>query len=156
MDALLGAAGLGDIGMHFPDTDPAWRGADSIELLEHVTGLVHKAGYKIENVDSTVIAQAPKLGPHRDAMRNSLAKAMSIEAALVNVKFTTSNKDTIDIYKVDSVATCDPAVGGWYYDVPAAPTEVLLCKSTCDTVSASTGASMSVEFGCDSHRPPIR
>ena len=92
MDALLGAAALGDIGMHFPDTDPAWRGADSIELLEHVVGLVTKAGYKIENVDTTVIAQAPKLGPHRDAMRESLAKAMGIEVAAVNVKFTTAEK----------------------------------------------------------------
>jgi len=92
MDALLGAAGLGDIGMHFPDTDPAWRGADSIELLEHVVGLVRKAGYEIVNVDSTVIAQAPKLGPHRDAMRESLAAAMKIDIANINVKFTTAEK----------------------------------------------------------------
>ena len=92
MDALLGAAGLGDIGMHFPDTDPAWRGADSIELLEHVTGLVHQAGYEIVNADTTVIAQAPKLAPHRDAMRESLAKAMGVAVAAVNVKFTTAEK----------------------------------------------------------------
>ena len=92
MDALLGAAALGDIGMHFPDTDPAWRGADSIELLEHVVGLVKKAGFEIENVDTTVIAQAPKLGPHRDAMRESLAKAMRIDVGAVNVKFTTAEK----------------------------------------------------------------
>jgi 2-C-methyl-D-erythritol 2,4-cyclodiphosphate synthase len=92
MDALLGACGAGDIGMHFPDTDPTWRGADSIELLERVTGIVTKAGYTIVNVDTTVIAQAPKLGPHRDAMRESLAKAMSIDVANVNVKFTTAEK----------------------------------------------------------------
>lgn len=92
MDALLGAAALGDIGMHFPDTDPAWRGADSIELLTHVVGLVKKAGYKIVNVDTTVIAQAPKLAPHRDAMRQSLAKAMGIDIDQVNVKFTTAEK----------------------------------------------------------------
>jgi 2-C-methyl-D-erythritol 2,4-cyclodiphosphate synthase len=92
MDALLGAAGLGDIGMHFPDTDPAWRGADSIELLDHVAGLVKKAGYSIVNIDATVIAQAPKLGAHRDAMRESLAKAIGIDSADVNVKFTTAEK----------------------------------------------------------------
>lgn len=92
MDALLGAAGLGDIGMHFPDTDPAWRGADSIELLDHVVGLVKKAGYSIVNVDATVIVQAPKLSPHRYEMRDSLAAAMGLEQDDVNVKFTTAEK----------------------------------------------------------------
>ncbi|HEX7671865.1 MAG TPA: hypothetical protein VF395_19860 [Polyangiaceae bacterium] len=72
------------------------------------------------------------------------------------MRFTTSNKDTLDIFKVETAATCDAAVGGWYYDNKTAPTEVLLCKSTCDTVSAATGANMTVEFGCESHRPPIR
>lgn len=78
-----------------------------------------------------------------------------LDPAKVNVKFTTSNKDTIDIFKVEKDA-CDAAVGGWYYNDSTPPTEVLLCKSTCDTVSAATGANMTVEFGCDSHAPPIR
>jgi 2-C-methyl-D-erythritol 2,4-cyclodiphosphate synthase len=90
MDALLGACGLEDIGAHFPDTDPAWHGADSIELLQHVVGLVKKKGCQIDNVDATVIAQAPKLSPHRDAMRDSLANAVGLDRDYVNVKFTTA------------------------------------------------------------------
>jgi 2-C-methyl-D-erythritol 2,4-cyclodiphosphate synthase len=92
MDALLGAAALDDIGRHFPDTDPTWRGADSIELLGHVAALVKEAGYAIINVDATVIAQAPKLGPHRDAMRGCMAVAIGIDRGDVNVKFTTAEK----------------------------------------------------------------
>lgn len=92
MDALLGACGLEDIGAHFPDTDPAWHGADSIELLQHVVGLVNKAGYSVVNVDTTVVAQAPKLAPHRDAMRDSLATAIGVDRGAVNVKFTTAEK----------------------------------------------------------------
>jgi len=72
-DALLGAAGLGDIGAHFPDTDPRWRGADSIALLRHVAGLVTAEGWSIGNVDTTVIVEAPKLAPHKAAMEQRLA-----------------------------------------------------------------------------------
>lgn len=89
MDALLGAAGLGDIGKHFPDTDPAYAGADSLELLKHVTELLTKAGWQVGNVDATVLAQRPKLAPHIPEMRRNLARCMGVEAEQVNVKATT-------------------------------------------------------------------
>jgi 2-C-methyl-D-erythritol 2,4-cyclodiphosphate synthase len=90
VDALLGAAGLGDIGHHFPDTDERWRGADSIALLEHVIGLLGAAGLEPVNVDATVVLQAPKVGPHRDAIRARLAAALQLDPARVNVKATTA------------------------------------------------------------------
>ena len=89
MDALLGAAGLGDIGQHFPDTDPAYAGADSLKLLEHVAGLLRGRGFVVGNVDATVLAQRPKLAPHIPRMRENLARAMGAEPAQVNVKATT-------------------------------------------------------------------
>ncbi|MGI8946282.1 MAG: 2-C-methyl-D-erythritol 2,4-cyclodiphosphate synthase [Thermoleophilaceae bacterium] len=90
IDALLGAAGLGDIGLLFPDTDERWRDADSIGLLREVCGLLEDGEWAVVNVDSTVISEAPKLAPHRDAMRARLAEAIGIAAADVNVKFTTN------------------------------------------------------------------
>lgn len=92
MDALLGAAGLGDIGQHFPDTDPAYAGADSIKLLEHVIALLRERGWCVGNVDATVLAQRPKLVPYIPAMRQCLAAAMEVEAERVNVKATTEEK----------------------------------------------------------------
>jgi 2-C-methyl-D-erythritol 2,4-cyclodiphosphate synthase len=89
IDALLGAAGLGDIGEHFPDTDERWRDADSIVLLEAVVGMVGATGLEVENVDCTVMMEAPKLAPHRQAIRASLARALGLDAARVNVKATT-------------------------------------------------------------------
>ena len=89
IDAVLGAAGLGDIGMHFPDSDERYRDADSIELLRAAVGLVVDAGYAVVNVDATVIMEAPKLGPARERMRARLAGALGVEAARVNVKATT-------------------------------------------------------------------
>ena len=89
MDALLGAAGLGDIGRHFPDTDPAYAGADSLKLLEHVVKLLGERGFSVGNVDATVLAQRPKLAPHIPRMRENLARAMGAEPAQVNVKATT-------------------------------------------------------------------
>lgn len=89
IDAMLGAATLGDIGQHFPDTDPAWKGADSMALLAHVVGLVHEAGYAVGNVDATVVLQRPKLRPHIDAMRAGLAEVLGVEAGRVSVKATT-------------------------------------------------------------------
>jgi 2-C-methyl-D-erythritol 2,4-cyclodiphosphate synthase len=86
IDALLGAAGLGDIGAHFPDDDERWRGADSIDLLREVRGMLPAAPL---NVDATVACEAPRLGPHRDAMRGRLAGALGVEPGAVNVKFTT-------------------------------------------------------------------
>ena len=89
MDALLGAAGLGDIGQHFPDTDPAYAGADSLKLLEHVAGLLRERGFVVGNVDATVLAQRPKLAPHIPQMRDNLARTMEVGPEQVNVKATT-------------------------------------------------------------------
>ena len=88
-DALLGAAALGDIGKHFPDTDPAYKGADSLKLLEIVAQKVKDAGYTVSNVDVTMIAQAPKLRPYIDQMRHNIADALGVEISRVNVKATT-------------------------------------------------------------------
>jgi 2-C-methyl-D-erythritol 2,4-cyclodiphosphate synthase len=90
IDALLGAAGLGDIGRHFPDTDERWRDADSVALLRTVRGMLADAGLAPVNVDATVLCEAPKLGPYREQMRARLAEALQLEAAAVNVKFTTA------------------------------------------------------------------
>lgn len=89
MDALLGAAALGDIGGHFPDRDPAYEGADSRELLKKVAELIASAGYRIENVDCTVLAQRPKLAPHIPAMRQNIADTLHIDVGAVSVKATT-------------------------------------------------------------------
>ena len=89
MDALLGAAGLGDIGRHFPDTDPAYAGADSLVLLDHVVGLLRARGWKVGNVDATILAQRPKLAPHIGKMGENLAVHMGVAPGLVNVKATT-------------------------------------------------------------------
>ena len=92
MDALLGAAALGDIGKLFPDNDPAYSGADSIQLLKQVCSVLQKNGYKIGNIDSTVIAQQPKLKTYIDQMRNTLADACGVSAGQVSVKATTEEK----------------------------------------------------------------
>ena len=89
-DALLGAAGLGDIGRHFPDTDPAFRGADSIVLLQEAARRVAAEGYRVLNVDSTIVAQAPKMAPHIPAMRQRLAAALVLGVDAVNVKAKTA------------------------------------------------------------------
>ena len=89
MDALLGAAALGDIGKHFPDTDLEYEGISSIRLLEHVGRLLDEKGYVIENIDATIIAQRPKMRPYIDQMRENIAEALKIETDQVNVKATT-------------------------------------------------------------------
>jgi len=89
MDALLGAAALGDIGKHFPDTDPAYKGISSIKLLEHVGKLLEENNYFVGNIDATVIAQAPKLRPYIDEMNSNIAKALGIDVSQINVKATT-------------------------------------------------------------------
>ncbi|AVO34138.1 2-C-methyl-D-erythritol 2,4-cyclodiphosphate synthase [Ottowia oryzae] len=91
-DALLGAAGLGDIGTHFPDTDAAFKGADSYALLAEAARRVHAQGWRVGNVDSTVIAQAPRLAPHRAAMVERIASALQIAPDQVNVKAKTAEK----------------------------------------------------------------
>jgi 2-C-methyl-D-erythritol 2,4-cyclodiphosphate synthase len=90
IDALLGAAGLGDIGLHFPDADDRWRDADSIALLAHVCGFLGDHGWAVVHLDTTVICEAPKLAAHRDAMRARLAQTIGIAPFDVNVKFTTN------------------------------------------------------------------
>lgn len=92
MDAMLGACALGDIGQHFPDTDPEWKGADSIEMLKKVASIIKKEGYKVSNIDSTVIAQAPKLAPYIYSMRRNIAEACGIDPSDVSVKATTEEK----------------------------------------------------------------
>ena len=89
MDALLGAAALGDIGKHFPDTDPKYKGISSIELLKHVGKLLKENGYVIGNIDATIICQRPKLAPYREAMVQNVAKALEIETNQVCIKATT-------------------------------------------------------------------
>ncbi|MGB0503628.1 MAG: 2-C-methyl-D-erythritol 2,4-cyclodiphosphate synthase [Thalassolituus sp.] len=91
-DALLGAAALGDIGQHFPDTDEQWKGADSRMLLRHVVSLVADKGYQVGNVDVTIIAQAPKMAPHINDMRAAIAADLAIRIDDVNVKATTTEK----------------------------------------------------------------
>ena len=91
-DALLGAAGLGDIGKHFPDTDPTYKGADSLMLLKVVAERVRDAGYRVSNIDVTMIAQKPKLRPHIPQMEANIASAVGIDVSRINVKATTEEK----------------------------------------------------------------
>ncbi|WP_337056341.1 2-C-methyl-D-erythritol 2,4-cyclodiphosphate synthase [Pseudomonas sp. USHLN015] len=91
-DALLGAAALGDIGKHFPDTDPQFKGADSRALLRHVLVQVRNKGWKVGNVDATIVAQAPKMAPHIETMRALIAEDLGVELDQVNVKATTTEK----------------------------------------------------------------
>lgn len=91
-DALLGAAGLGDIGTYFPDTDPAFKGADSLELLRKVGEEVSKAGFEIVNIDSVVICERPKVNPHKDQMKANIARVLGLEVAQVGIKGSTTEK----------------------------------------------------------------
>lgn len=91
-DALLGAAGMGDIGKHFPDTDPEFEGADSRNLLRHVIGLLKERNWAVGNIDGTIVAQAPKMAPHIDTMRAYLAADLDVDISAVNVKATTTEK----------------------------------------------------------------
>ena len=92
MDAMLGALALGDIGTLFPDTDDAYKGADSMKLLEKVCAVIDEKGYRIGNIDSTILAQAPKLAPHIVSMRENIAKVCGCEASQISVKATTEEK----------------------------------------------------------------
>ncbi len=91
-DALLGASGGGDLGLYFPDTDPRWRGVSSLVLLEKVGRMVNEKGFQIMNIDSTIVAQKPKLASYMNAMKDNLAKALSISPFQVNIKATTTEK----------------------------------------------------------------
>ena len=92
MDSLLGAAALGDIGKHFPDTDEAYKGSDSMKLLAHVVELIKNEGYNISNIDATVVAQKPKLAQYIDFMRDNIAKVCAVSTDRVNIKATTTEK----------------------------------------------------------------
>ncbi len=92
MDALLGAAALGDIGKHFPDTDEKYKGISSIELLKHVAKLIEDNGYSIENIDSIIVAQAPKMAMHIEEMRTNIAKALGTDISRISVKATTEER----------------------------------------------------------------
>lgn len=114
MDALLGAAGMGDIGRHFPDTDPRYRGISSLVLLEKVREKLAGQGFAVQNVDSTIVAQAPRLAGHIDRMREMLAESLGVESSRVNVKATTTEglgftgtKDGIASYAVALVVEGD-------------------------------------------------
>ena len=89
MDALLGAAALGDIGKHFPDTDERYRGISSVTLLRHVADLLKEKGYRLGNLDATIIAQRPKMAPHIERMRENIAEALSVDIDRINIKATT-------------------------------------------------------------------
>ncbi|MBO5895876.1 MAG: 2-C-methyl-D-erythritol 2,4-cyclodiphosphate synthase [Clostridia bacterium] len=91
-DSLLGAAAMGDIGKHFPDTDPEFEGADSLVLLKYVVKLISDKGYSVNNIDATVIAQAPKIAPHIERMRANIADVLCVDVDCVNVKATTEEK----------------------------------------------------------------
>ncbi len=91
-DSLLGAAALGDIGKHFPDTDPRYKGANSLVLLKNVCALVNSLGYKVVNIDATVIAQMPKMAPYIDTMRSNIADALNVDVDFISVKATTEEK----------------------------------------------------------------
>ncbi len=92
MDAILGAAALGDIGKHFPDTDESYKGADSVKLLAEVVNKIEAKNYKIGNVDATIVAQKPKLAPYIETMRENIAKTLKVDVDCVNVKATTEEK----------------------------------------------------------------
>lgn len=92
MDAMLGAAALGDIGRHFPDTDPAYKGADSMVLLQACREKIRAAGYRVHNLDALICAQAPKMAPHIETMRANIARALQLDVDAVNVKATTTER----------------------------------------------------------------
>jgi 2-C-methyl-D-erythritol 2,4-cyclodiphosphate synthase len=92
IDALLGAAGLGDIGQHYPDTDPRWRDADSVDLLREVAGFLADHGWRVRHLDATVLCEEPRLGPYRDGMRARLSEAMELAPLEANVKFTSGER----------------------------------------------------------------
>lgn len=114
MDAMLGAAALGDIGRHFPDTDPAYKGADSMVLLQACREKLRAAGYRVHNLDALICAQAPKMAPHIETMRANIARALALEVNAVNVKATTTERlgfvgdgSGISAYAVCLLEACD-------------------------------------------------
>ena len=126
MDALLGAAALGDIGKHFPDNDPKYEGADSLMLLKEVGNLIENERYIIENIDATIIAQAPKMRPYIDEMRKNIADALGIDISQVNIKATTEEglgftgaKEGISSQAICLLTSPMDSYSAVYGDVPA-------------------------------------
>lgn len=143
MDALLGAAALGDIGKHFPDTDPAYKGASSMKLLEHVGKLLTDNAFLIENIDATIIAQKPKMRPYIDTMRRNIADALDIDITQVNVKATTEEGlgFTGSGEGISSQAICLLTSPFNYYDVDV--------TGQGGTQNASQSASQDVPRSCE-------
>lgn len=135
MDALLGAAALGDIGKHFPDTDPAYKGASSIRLLEHVGRLIDNELYVIGNIDATIIAQRPKMAPHIEQMRKNIAQALQIDVSQVNVKATTEEglgfTGSGEGISSQAVACLETAVNYSYVAAADDGRECAGCKGCC-------------------------
>lgn len=105
MDALLGAAGLSDIGEYFPDTDPAYKGADSINLLKEVGNILSRHGYAVINIDATIAAQAPKLSPYKERMRENIASALGLDLSRIGIKATTTERLGF-IGRKEGIAAC--------------------------------------------------
>ena len=139
-DALLGAAALGDIGKHFPDTDPAYKGIDSMILLKKVGELLEENLFLIENIDATIIAQAPKMRPHIDQMRQNIADALLIDVSQVNVKATTEEGlgFTGEKLGISAQAIC-------MLNTPMGLASMEACNFECDGISAGASADSSVE-----------
>lgn len=138
MDALLGAAALGDIGKHFPDTDEKYKGISSLKLLEHVGKLIEQEGYVIENIDATVIAQKPKLRPYIEEMEENIAKTLHIEKKQINVKATTEERLVLPVGKraaAQAICSLNSIYDGSY-------------------AVADTGAGCSGCTGCSAGRSP--
>lgn len=138
MDALLGAAALGDIGLHFPDTDEKYKGASSIRLLSHVGKLLEENCFMIENIDATIIAQAPKMRPHIDDMRKNIAEALQIDISQVNVKATTEEglgftgqKEGISSQAICMLATPSEMYSAVYNEENIAVTDDRGCEGCC-------------------------
>lgn len=142
MDALLGAAGLGDIGKHFPDTDEQYRGVSSIKLLRHVAQLLDDRQYLIENIDATIIAQKPKMGLHIEKMRENIAEALGILVEQVNIKATTEEGlgFTGSGEGISSQAICalEKIMNYSSYDVTPGQGGCGECKSCCHSMSKGT------------------
>ncbi|WP_122643023.1 2-C-methyl-D-erythritol 2,4-cyclodiphosphate synthase [Luxibacter massiliensis] len=142
MDALLGAAGLGDIGKHFPDTDEQYRGVSSIKLLRHVAQLLDDRQYLIENIDATIIAQKPKMGPHIEKMRENIAEALGILVEQVNIKATTEEGlgFTGSGEGISSQAICalEKIMNYSSYDVTPGQGGCGECKSCCHSMPKGT------------------
>jgi 2-C-methyl-D-erythritol 2,4-cyclodiphosphate synthase len=134
-DALLGAAGLGDIGSHFSDNDPRWKGADSLDFLRHVCGLLEECGYSISNIDATIMAERPRMAPHIPSMKTALAEAMNIGDSLISIKAKTNEGldavgrgEAIAALAVALIESTDPSLAGIDIDPTQEEIEAMISK----------------------------